>query len=632
MQVGHWRSSFLAHPLVSTAQAAAASWRLARRTHPGLPALIVVLVVLVAGLPVAATVAMANAVGIARRVTETGLSPAAEGHLELALGLFVAAFAASVLVSGVSDVFGQRAARLVDGTLRERVMAAALAPVGIGHLEDPEMQRAFEAARSTTGARRPPGSAVQSLPDVITPRLRALGYLVVLLVVWWPYGLVLAALSLLNQSETAKSLIRVSRASRTFVPLAEPLYYRDLALMPAAAKEHRIFGLRSWLQGRYQGSMARVLREAIGANQRDAREFNGRLLGVLALNAIVMVGGIIWIARLATSGDVGLTTVALVISATMALSPQFVLADIFVVAGVRGLERIEEAERLATSLAQVSARRDDPPPLAHGIVFEGVSFAYPHSGREVLSGLDLELRLGERTAIVGVNGAGKTTLVKLLAKLYEPTAGRILVDGVDLATIDPVRWRRQLAVLFQDFVCFELPARDNVRYGALHAGRWSDEDLAGAARRIHASEIVERLPHGWSTPLSARVNGGVDLSGGQWQRIAFARALFALEMGARVLVLDEPTANLDVRAEANLYEEFGALTDAPSPEGIRPLTVLVSHRLSTVRQADRSVVLAEGRVAEDGTHVSLVAAGGLYARMFEAQASRFVEGERTGTG
>jgi ABC-type multidrug transport system fused ATPase/permease subunit len=204
--------------------------------------------------------------------------------------------------------------------------------------------------------------------------------------------------------------------------------------------------------------------------------------------------------------------------------------------------------------------------------------------------------------------------VKLLAGLYEPTDGRITAGGVDLRDIEPRDWQRWIAVIFQDFVQYELPARENVGFGWL-AHLHDPVALAAAASRSGALDAIEDLPSGWDTILSRRYEGGADLSGGEWQRIALARCHLAVEAGARILVLDEPTATLDVRAEAAFYERFVELT-----KGLT--TILISHRFSSVRAASRIVVLDEGRVQEDGSHEELLAAGGIYAEMFRLQAGR----------
>jgi ATP-binding cassette subfamily B protein len=217
--------------------------------------------------------------------------------------------------------------------------------------------------------------------------------------------------------------------------------------------------------------------------------------------------------------------------------------------------------------------------------------------------------------VVGENGAGKTTLVKLLARLYEPTGGRITVDGTDVRDLEPGAWQRRIAAIFQDFRKYHLAARDNVEFGAPHLAGDNDA-LERSAARAGVLDLIQSLESGWDTPLERQLTGGTDLSGGQWQRIALARALYAVEGGAGVLVLDEPTAALDVRTEAELYERFLELTAGLT-------TIVISHRFSTVRRADCIVVLEHGRVVERGTHDELVATGGRYASMFELQASRY---------
>jgi ATP-binding cassette subfamily B protein len=234
----------------------------------------------------------------------------------------------------------------------------------------------------------------------------------------------------------------------------------------------------------------------------------------------------------------------------------------------------------------------------------------------VLRGLDLTIPAGRSLAIVGLNGAGKTTFVKLLARLYEPQSGRITVDGIDVRSFPARAWRRRLGAIFQDFVHYDLSLADNVGFGAPELLHERDR-IRSVLARAGGSALVEGLPAGLDTVLSRSYEGGGELSGGQWQRVAIARALMAVEAGAGVLVLDEPTANLDVRAEAAFFEQFLGLT-----EGLT--TILISHRFSTVRRADRIVVLAEGVVVEEGTHEQLIELDGRYAELFRLQAARFV--------
>jgi len=241
------------------------------------------------------------------------------------------------------------------------------------------------------------------------------------------------------------------------------------------------------------------------------------------------------------------------------------------------------------------------------IAFRNISFGYPGSDQAVLAGLDLTVPAGTSLAIVGQNGAGKTTLAKLLCRLYDPTAGSIMVDGVDLRDIELANWRSRVAAVFQDFVRFELSLRENVD----PAREASDDEIRAALADAGALHLAEL-----DTPLAKGYAGGTDLSGGQWQRVALARALCAVRRGAGLVLLDEPTAQLDVRGEAEVFDKVLQATR-------RVTTILISHRFSTVRHADRICVLEHGRVIELGSHQELMALGGRYQTMFELQARRF---------
>ena len=250
---------------------------------------------------------------------------------------------------------------------------------------------------------------------------------------------------------------------------------------------------------------------------------------------------------------------------------------------------------------------------AREVRFRKLCFAYPNTKELVLDGFDLIIPAGSSLAIVGQNGAGKTTLAKLLCRLYDPQSGAIEIDGVDLRDFELESWRHRLTAVFQDFIRFELPLRDNVA----PAGA-PDEVIHSALAQAGAAQLA-----GLDTPLAKGYENGTDLSGGQWQRIALARALCAVKLGAGVVLLDEPTAQLDVRGEAEI---FNRILDATR----HTTTILISHRFSTVRHADRICVLEHGKVVELGTHDELMALGGRYHTMFQLQASRFGEGEQEG--
>jgi ATP-binding cassette subfamily B protein len=253
-----------------------------------------------------------------------------------------------------------------------------------------------------------------------------------------------------------------------------------------------------------------------------------------------------------------------------------------------------------------------PNPIALGFQFRNVSFVYPATNRRVLDDFNFTLRPGERVALIGENGQGKTTVVKLITRLYDPTEGQILLDGIDLREYDLADLHAGIGVIFQDFMRYEMTARENIEVGKIEVPHTLSE-IEQAAQKSLASTVVARLSGGYDQMLGRRFESGVDLSGGEWQKLALARAYLR---DAQLLILDEPTAALDARSEFEVFERFAELTQGK-------MALLISHRFSTVRMADRIVVLEGGRLVEEGSHAQLMALDGRYAAMFEMQAASY---------
>lgn len=392
----------------------------------------------------------------------------------------------------------------------------------------------------------------------------------------------------------------------------------QLFLAPGPAMELRVFDAAESLDERADELWRDVARVELGGAVRSALLSS---LGWLSLTAGYVVA-LLFTAHLAldgraTAGDIVLVSqLALLVRGNVAQTAE---AARQAAAALRTADRFLWLEDLHTDQVAAFAAEGRPPErLAHGIDLEGVTFRYPGTDRAVLDDVTLHLPAGSTVAVVGDNGAGKTTLVKLLAGLYRPTSGTIRVDGVDLATIDVEAWRAGLSGTFQDHLRLEAVARESVGLG--EPGAVDDhERVARAVDRGGARPVIDRLPDGLATHLGTTYADGAELSGGQWQRVAIARGMVAEQ--PLCLVLDEPTAALDPEAEQLLFDAYRAAARDVGAAG--SVTVLVSHRFSSVRMADRIVVLASGRVAEHGTHAQLLAADGHYARMYRQQSDAY---------
>ncbi|HVX44836.1 MAG TPA: ABC transporter ATP-binding protein [Mycobacteriales bacterium] len=393
---------------------------------------------------------------------------------------------------------------------------------------------------------------------------------------------------------------------------------QDIAKAPENAVETRVFGLQPVLLQRIDDIRERVETLRVTATWRGARyEIGSRILFGLAYGAAIA-----YVAVRARGGAItpgGIALIVLLGSRIEQVTGGIASATRQTGQTIRMFGQYAWLRRYAADQSWADATEPAPILLQQGISLRGVGFSYPGNAEPVLRDIDLDIPAGTTIALVGENGAGKSTLVKLLGRLYDPTAGAVLVEGTDLRQIDPAQWRECLSAGFQDFVKFEFAAGRAVGLGDLP--RVDDGSAIDAALvRGDATAVVEQLPDGRKTQLGKRFTGGVDLSGGQWQRLSLARGF--MRDRPLLLLLDEPTAALDPEAEHTLFERFAAAS-REAAAGTGGITVLVSHRFSTVRNADLIVVLDRGRIVEQGSHADLVRRGGRYAELFDLQARAY---------
>jgi len=589
------------------------------RVSPPMTTLLAAGVLISSALPLAFTIVSGLLVGSVPAAVRLGLSSPAGHHaltlLAVAALLTVSQQVLAPLEAALATVFGRR----VDRHLQERVMAAVVRPTGIAHLEDGAVLDLVHDAQGIGTQDFRPGMAVTALASLLPSWLEALGSVVILATFRWWLGLAWLIMWPVVLYYLQREYIRVGQAaSGEAATTRRAGYYRDLALTPGPAKEVRIWELTDWLVARFEASWQGAM-APIWAARRPGRMVLPSSTVAVTAASLATFGLLV---STALQGDITLGALAVYIQAAIGAATFRAFDDqnmTLAYAAVAVPSLLELERRLAGPVdGEVVLPPDSP---RSGIGCERLTFRYPGQSRDALRDLDLAIPAGRSLAVVGANGAGKTTLVKLLCRLYEPTGGRITVDGADLRQVDPRDWWGHVAAIFQDFARYHLSARDNISLGAAQLAGDMDS-LREAARRAGALDLIESLPRGWDTILSRQYTGGVDLSGGEWQRLGLARALFAVEGGARVLILDEPTANLDVRAEAEIYDRFLELTAGLT-------TILISHRFSTVRRADLIVVLEDGRIVEQGSHGELMERDGIYAHMFRLQAERFAQ-EATG--
>jgi ATP-binding cassette subfamily B protein len=536
----------------------------------------------------------------------------AEGGAGAALGLLVALWAAAALVGQLATEWAQ----LVQGSLNERATAhVELALVrkanqlpDLTPFEDPSFYDELQLlAREAT--HRPLNLLVTT--GIVVPNALATVGLLVLVgrLAWWLPVLLLAAVVPLSFAHTHMQLQSWQTILR-HGPLTRALrYFASVPTTAAHAKEVRLFGLGPYFERRYAAAFEQL--------RRETSQVRARLAPLPLAAGAVFVGanaaGFWWVAEQARSGRLGVGDLVLLLQSLALLRGHMgsIAGMLSVVVG--HLLFFEQLFRFldrgsAMPLARPGART--PRPLREGIRFEDVSFRYPN-GALALERVSFAIRPGERVALVGENGAGKSTLAKLLCRLYDPSEGRILVDGDDLRGLDLDGWRARVGAVFQDFGRYQLTLAENVALGQIEA-------VGDQARIARAGETAGLAPHaaalpaGYATRLGVEM-GGVDLSGGQWQTVGVARALLR---DADLLILDEPTAALDPRAEAALFARFAELSRGRT-------TLLITHRLASVRLADRILVLDAGRLVEEGAHDDLLRRGGEYAALYRMQAEQY---------
>ena len=515
----------------------------------------------------------------------------------------------------LSDLLG-RTVSYADSTLSElftnatsvRLMEHA-ATLDLEDFEDPELQdRLDRARRQTMGRMNLMALLFGQLQDAVTVVVFAVG-----LLVYAPWLIVLLGVALVPAFVGESHFTSLGYTLNfAWTPERRQIeYVRQMGASVETAKEVKIFDLHRFLIARYRELADRYFR----ANRALARRRAAWGLLLAALGTLGYYAAYGYIAWRTVRGDFTIGDLTFLAGSFRRLRQllEGLLVGFSQVAGqALYLDDLFSFFELQPEIVSKPGAVPVPRPIARGFAFENVGFRYPEAERWALRGLEFELRAGEVLALVGENGAGKTTLVKLLARLYDPDEGRILLDGRDLADYDLADLRANVGVIFQDFVRYHLTAAENIGVGQIDA-MGDGERIREAARRALADDVIAGLPGGYEQVIGRRFRTGVELSGGEWQKIAIARAYMR---DAQVMILDEPTAALDARSEFEVFRRFKELSAGKT-------AVLISHRFSSVRMADRILVLDQGRIEASGTHQELLAAGGRYAELFELQAAGY---------
>jgi ATP-binding cassette subfamily B protein len=507
-------------------------------------------------------------------------------------------------VSLVDSLLGDRFTNYVSIRLMEHATSLDLV-----NFEDPVFYDKMERARRQTTARL---GMLAGLAGMAQQFLTLLSMLSAVIFFYpWLLVLLIAATVPVFLGETRFAMLNYSMLYRYTPERRELDYLRYLGASNESAKEVKIFGL-----GRYLADRSRRLFERFYAENKQLaihRAWHGTLLNLVPTGAYYAAYALIVLRALGGTLSVGsLTLLVGAFSRARSIMESLVSGMVGISEQALFIKDLFDFFETAPAITSGPDALPPPRPIRDGFEFQNVSFAYPGSEKRVLAGVSFRFYPGERIALVGENGAGKTTLVKLLARLYDPTDGRILLDGVDLRDYNVDELRHEIGVIFQDYMRYDMLATENIGFGRI-AEVENDARVRRSAEKSLAADVVEKLPNEYRQMLGRRFEGGVDLSTGQWQKIALARAYMR---DAQILILDEPTASLDAKAEFEVYQRFTDLTSGK-------MAVLISHRFSTVRMADRIFVLEHGRIVEEGSHSHLVALGGKYSELFEMQAAGY---------
>jgi ATP-binding cassette subfamily B protein len=515
----------------------------------------------------------------------------------------------------VSDVLS-RSNSLVDSLLGDRFtnrvsvrLMQHATVLDLATFEDPVFYDKLERARrQTTGRMGLMANILKIGQDLVSLVSMSVGLIVFSP---WLMALLVAAVIPAFLGENHYSKLAYSVLFRRTPQRRQLDYLRLLGASAQSAKEVKIFGLGAFLTKRYGSVALSIEDENRGLAIR--RAISGTFLNFIATGGYYGAYLVVLAKTLAGGITLGMFTF---------LTGAFSRSRSYIENMLSGFNDITEEAmylkdlfdffELKPTVQSGGLALPAPRPIRDGFEFQNVTFGYPGASRAVVQGINFRLHAGEKVALIGQNGAGKTTLVKLLARLYDPIAGRILLDGVDLREYDMEDLRREIGVIFQDYMRYDAIVRENIGFGKIEAV--DDQDrIRGAAVKSLAQSVIDKLPGGFDQMVGRRFEGGLDLSGGEWQKFALARAYMR---DAQLLILDEPTATLDARAEYEVFQRFADLTRGR-------MAVLISHRFSTVRMADRILVLVDGQIQEQGTHRELLAVGGQYAELFELQAAGY---------